>query len=296
MCGYLKKINRGLFLMFLMSLHFSLLTISAEGTEISLADAIKKGQVKVSIKGSPPDSIKNQISSYYGPCLLLNIQSTSKTMLNLRIESGRFLETADSSEQRMVITQDELIVLKPSGKKSINLFAMCTQMHERSPGKESLLAMGPMAEGNLLELTQFIYKNKFQSLAGQEAVWVVTDNNDVGSIYSDNKDEMNKLQLFVCKLTGKLPPPAPHSIFYTSGMVSGEIAFENKKRETYSFVMMNEAGEKIGTFFENRIIEKPMILTLTWRFRFKGFAKGVYYVKLINQENQVVANRPVVIN
>jgi len=285
-----------MFLLLLISIHFILFTTKAECAEISLADAIKNGQVKVSIKGSPSDTMRNLISHYYGPCLLLNIHSTAKTTLSLRIESGRFLETADSSEQRMVITHDELIVLKPSGKKSINLFAMCTQMHERSPGTESLLALGPMAEGNLLQLTQFIHKNNFQSLAGQEAVWVVTDNNDIGSIYSDNKDEMNKLQLFICQLTGKLPPPAPHSIFYASGLVSGEIVFENKNRETYSFVMMNEAGEKIGTFFENRTLEKPMITTLTWRFRFKGFAKGVYYVKLINLKNEVVANRPVVIN
>jgi hypothetical protein len=195
----------------------------------------------------------------------------------------------------MVITLDRLIVLQPSAKKTLDLFAMCTQMHDRSPGKESLLTLGNMAEGNLLSMAQFISSNNFQSQAAQQAIWVLTDNNDPGSIYSGNKEEMDKLQSLVCRLTGKMPPPVPHSIFYSSGMVSGEIIFDNKHSETYSFVMMNEAGEKIGTFFENKTISQPMLTTLTWRFRFKGFPKGVYYVKLLNSVNESVVTRPVVI-
>jgi len=196
----------------------------------------------------------------------------------------------------MIITQEDLIVLQPGRKKSVNLFAMCTEMHDRSPGKESHFGLSSMAEGNLMALAEFISSNKLQSRAAQEAVWVITDNNDVGSIYSDDADEMNKLQAIICKLTGKLPPPAPHSIFYVKGMVSGEIVFENVQRDSYSFVMLNERGEQIGTFFEGRNIERPMVVTLNWRFRFNGFAKGVYYVKLINSKNDVVASRPVVID
>ena len=266
------------------------------GAEVSLKEAIRKGLVKAVIASNPGDTSEGFQSSYYGPCLAVSLQSVAKTSLQIRIESGQLIETADSSEQRMVITLDRLIVLQPSAKKTFDLFAMCTQMHDRSPGMESQLALGNMAEGNLLSMAQFISLNNFQSQAAQQAIWVITDNNDPGSIYSADKDEMDKLQSMVCTLTGKKPPPVPYSIIYSSGMVSGEIVFDTEHSETYSFVMMNEAGEKIGTFFENKTISQPILTTLTWRFRFNGFPKGVYYVKLLNSVNEAVVSRPVVID
>lgn len=270
--------------------------IAGKAAEITLAEAIHKGFVKAILTGNPGDSSKVLLSSYYGPCLRLNLQSQAKTTLNLRIECGRFLATADTNEQRMMITHDEMITLRPAGKISMNLYAMCTQMHDHAPDKESLLVLGGLAEGNLLTVARFIGKNNFQSQAAQQAVWVITDDNEVGNIYSENTDEMNQLQKLICELTGKRRPVASHSIVYSSGMVSGEIVFENKHHETYSFVMMDEAGGRIGTFFENKTIDKPTVTTLTWRFRFKGFEKGVYYVKLIDSGNKVVVTRPVVIN
>ncbi len=262
---------------------------------ISIAEASKKGLIQVQLSGNNKDS-NRFISGYYGPCLLMQVENKGRNTLHLELENGRFLETADTNEQRMIVTQQELITLLPGKKKEIQVYAMCTQMHDRSPGEESLLAFGKMADGSLLELTRFIGKNHYQGLAGQEAIWVITDNNDLGSIYSGDDKEFNQLQQLVSKLTGKKIPPAPHRIEYAEGMVSGEIVFENKGKETYSFSMENEAGEIIGRFFEDKTIERPMVTTLNWRFRFKGFPKGVYYVKLKDSHQLVVASRPVVIN
>lgn len=264
--------------------------------ELNLNEAIQKGVIKAIITGASNDSVSHLSSSYYGNCLRINLLNISKTSFLLRIEAGRLLETTDTSEQRMMVTQEELIVLQPGARKTLRLYAMCTQMRDHSPNEQSLLVPDRMADGNLLTLARFISKNKFQGLAAQEAIWVLTDNNDIGSIYSDNLNEMNQLQSIVSKLTGKLPPPVPNSIFYTSGTVSGEIYFENKKKETYSFELMNEDGKSIIMFFENKTIDKPVKTTLTWRFHYKGFPKGVYYVKLINTQDEVVVSRPVVIN
>lgn len=269
---------------------------NTKGAELSLAEAINKGQVKALIAARTDDTAKDFLSSYFGPCLRVDLHNLTKTRIQILIESGRFVEPSDSTEQRMMFTHDELITLEPGKKKSLNTYAMCTQMHDAAPGKESLLALGNMADGNLLSLAQFISKNNIQSQAAQQAIWVITDNNGLGSIYSQNTYEMNKLLSIVSKLTGKLPPPVPNSIFYSSGLVSGEIVFENKQRETYSFYMVNEKGEKIGTFFENKLLTQPMVTTLTWRFRFKGFPKGVYYVNLFNSRNEVVVSRPMVID
>jgi len=274
---------------------FMILSVQANAG-ISLTEALKKGLVRATLQGSDRDSTRNFLSSYYGPCITLLVQSMSKSALSINLESGRLLETIDSTEQRMVVTRDELITLQPGKNKRIQVYAMCTQMHDRSPRKESLLALGTMAEGNLLEMTRFIGNKNYQSLAGQEAIWVITDNNDLGSIFSTNETELKELQQMASRLTGKPVPKAPHRIDYADGSVSGEIVFDNKQKESYSMFIEDEAGEVIIAFFEDKTIERPMHTTLTWKFRYKGFPKGVYYVKLITKNKNLVASRPIVVD
>jgi hypothetical protein len=272
------------------------LTNKSDAGTISLQEAITKKLVKAVISGSIPDTANKYYSPYYGSCLSLKLQNLGRNNLSIELENGRFLETADTTEQRMIVTQQEMISLLPGHKKSIRVYAMCTQMHDKSPCSHSLLALGSMASGNLLQLTRFIGSSKFQNQAAQEAIWVITDNNDIANIYSEDENEFRQLQQFVAKLTGNPVPTFQQRIEYADGSVSGEIVFENKKRESYTMFIANEAGEAIVTFFEDKTIERPMQTTLTWRFRYKGFQKGIYYVKLVRADKEVIANRPVVVN
>ncbi|NVO19607.1 MAG: hypothetical protein HXX13_07895 [Bacteroidetes bacterium] len=280
---------------FLQILLFLCLSLAGYSETLSLEDALKKGIVSAEISGRPYDSSRIFLSSYYGPCLNLHLKSKSHSTLSIILENGRFLETADTSEQRMIVTQQELISLLPDKEKKIAIYAMCTQMHDHSPGSKSRLSMGPMASGNLLKLTRFIGHNKFQDQAAQETIWVITDDNSPDNIYSENENELKTLQSFITELTGKKLAPLPQRIEYAEGIASGEIIFENKEKEAYTMKILNEEGETIVTYFEDQPIEKPTRTTLTWRFRYKGFPKGVYYVKLMNSSRQLIANRPIII-
>ena len=59
--------------------------------------------------------------------------------------------------------------------------------------------------------------------------------------------------------------------------------------------LFNEAGEVIVTFFEEKPIDRPLHTTLNWRFRYQGFPKGMYYVKLVNKKQEIISNRPVIV-
>jgi hypothetical protein len=275
---------------------FFILIQEAKALPISLQEAISKKMVKAVISGRGSDDSRKNSSTYYGPCLTLDLQSLSRVKITIELENGRFLETIDTTEQRMIVTREEQISILPGQKGYILVYAMCTQMHDHAPAKGSLLALGPMADGNLLQLTRFIGKKNYQGLAAQEAIWVITDNNDLGSIYSNNTEELQQLQQLVSELTGKVIPPAPHRIEYAEGIVTGEIIFKNEKPETYTLIIVNEAGETLGTFFDNETTMQPTVTTLHWKFRYKGFPKGVYYVKLKTLNDGEIASRPVVIN
>jgi hypothetical protein len=131
------------------------------------------------------------------------LENLSQKSLSLILENGRFLETLDSNEQRMIVTREMLISIFPGKKRTYPVYAMCTQMHDAAPGSNSLLAMGPMATGGLLQLTRFIGTKNYQDHTGQEAIWAITDNNDLSHIYSNNAQELKEILQLVSQLTGK---------------------------------------------------------------------------------------------
>jgi hypothetical protein len=263
---------------------------------ISLSDALKKGLVKAEITGKKSDTSFFLNRSYYGPCISLDLHNLSTSSLSLILENGRFLETLDTNEQRMIVTRQALISLLPGKKRTYPIYAMCTQMHDASPRPQSVLALGAMATGGLLQLTQFIGTKNYQDHTGQEAIWAITDNNDLSNIYSENAQELKEMLQIVSKITGKPVPEIPQPIEYAEGSVSGEIIFHNKQSESYSMILEDESGKEIVTFFENQLIEKPVKNTLSWKFRYKGFPKGIYYVKLFTKSGEIEAKRPVVVH
>lgn len=262
---------------------------------ISISNAMRQGWVKTKITGRSHDSLSADFSSYYGSCLLLDIKNISNKALSLELENGRFLETLDTNEQRMIVTRQELISLLPGKRKLIPVYAMCTQMHDHSPGEGSLLAMGPMAEGKLLQLTNFIGKNNYQDNCAQQAIWAVTDGNSLENLYSENQQELKSLQQFVSTLLGIPMPKETQRIEYAEGIVSGEIVFWNKKPDFYTMILENEAGDTNVSFFENKPIDQPIRTTLRWKFKYTGFPKGVYYVRLLTKNKEIISYRPVII-
>jgi len=83
-----SRLSSFIWLLFL----FMILSVQSNAG-ISLTEALKKGLVKATLQGSKRDSTRNYLSSYYGPCITLSVQSMSKSALNLNLESGRLLET-----------------------------------------------------------------------------------------------------------------------------------------------------------------------------------------------------------
>lgn len=188
-----------LVLLFLMN---SLLTARA----VPLADALKQKQVSAHIKTLDKSNSTVYHPDFYGECIVVEVTNLLTTPLNIELETGRFLMPDDSSLQRMMVVQPVSVTLKAKEKKKIGVQAMCTELHDSSPRATTVFALGNMAQGNLYNVAKFIAENKYQSDAGQQAVWVISDKADPAGIYSDDTVQMKSLQKYVC---GLLNIPVP---------------------------------------------------------------------------------------
>ena len=277
----LKITLLSIFLMFFMS-----------SKAISLKDAIKQKLITVTIKGERGES------SHFGKCIGLTIKNLTSKKIEIELLPGMFLNPADSTVQRMMVAEELLISLNPSTSKKMTINAFCTQMSKSSPSNDLKFNVGRMAKGHLLELSKLISKHKFFTKAGQNAVWCISDNNDLFSINSIDTTEIRILREFVHKATGQ----PLNQVFYQAQRSSSEnrifrdtIIYANREGGTFSLIMFTEDGEEMIVLFKDRYRKPSFKTTQSFSLTYSSFPVGKYYFRLTKNNTEVIYNKEIVI-
>ena len=259
---------------------------------ISLKDAIKQNLISVTIKSNPGEN------SHYGKCISLDINNKTSKNLKIDLLPGMFLIPEDSNKQQMMVAEEMLIALNPAASKKLTINAFCTQMSKSSPIEDLEFKAGKMAKGHLLELVKLIIKNKFFSSASQNAIWCITDNNDLYSINSDDENENKILREFVSEATGK----PLNAVYYKAPRSSREevtfrdtIVFSNRDGGIYSLIMLSEDGEEMIEYYKDRNIRPNYKTTQTFSLTYSGFPVGKYYFRLTKNKTEVIYNKEIII-
>ncbi len=176
--------------------------IRATEAVYNLSDAIQKKLVSVKLHGATPDTSGQYLSSHVGACMAIEIYSVSAEALQLNLDYGYRLVPDDSSVQTMMVTQTLIVRLAPKQKKKYRIYAMCTQANHGAPSDVLNYRIGKRFSGNLLSLAELIDRKKYQSNAAQTAVWCLTDNYDLSSIWDADTAQTFALRRFIAKVKG----------------------------------------------------------------------------------------------
>lgn len=248
-------------LLFLLAFVVSSGYIFAE-TTYKLEEATRKKLVSINLTGATADTAYHgESSSHYGPCIALELANAGNTELNLSLDYGYRLVPDDSSLQTMMVTKTLFAKLLPKQKKSYRVFAMCTEAHDGGPGADSRFALRNRASGNLLALAELINRKNYQSDAAQNAVWCLTNDYDLQTIFSTDTTMMYTLRRFVANAKGL----APGSIYNTGEDM--ETAMEpvriSRARTTYSgslsYSFSRSSKVLIALFDENNQMKKVYV-------------------------------------
>jgi len=179
--------------------------VAKSAIKLTLTEAVNKKLVSVNMRGAEQDStFKGEYSSHYGPCMALEVVSLSADDLNLALDYGYKLEPADTAVQTMMVTQSLLVNLAPKQKKNYRIYAMCTEASQSGPNPKMAFKLGHRTYGHLLEMVELLHRKKYQGNTAQDAVWCLTDNHDISSIYSMDTAMMFDLRRQVAKAKGML--------------------------------------------------------------------------------------------
>ncbi len=278
-----------------LAITLSLLTILTSGFSktILLSEAIKKNMVKATFKSANKELDKNS-STYWGACVKVTLQNLTATPITIQLEPGQFLTSEDTTTQRMMMVDDQQMTLSPKGSKSATVNAFCSQMHKGAPSQDIAFNTTGNASGNLLSLAKYIVQKKFKSFAVQNAIWAITDNNDLNSIYDDNASESDSLRKFVANLKGIPYQPTVKAMRVDQKITNGKFKFDfnNKQGGLYSIYLYNSNGDMIQEF--NKDYDYPHYDKITVSYKFQTvIPAGTYFVRVVRNGNEIVKNFPI---
>lgn len=233
-------------------------------TSYRLSEAVQKKLVSIKMNGAVSDtSFHGEYSSHYGPCMAMEVLSTSSENLNLNLEYGYRLVPADSNLQTMIVTQTLIVKLQPKQKKNYRIYAMCTEAHDGGPSPEAKFFLRNRATGNLLGLTELLNRKKYQGDAAQNAVWCLTNDYELHSIFSTDTTMMYDLRRFVAKAKGidlkkmyeeapvSEPYSAPVRTFTTRTVYSGSLSYSCSKTAKVMIALFDEDNHMKKVYVNN---------------------------------------------
>ncbi|MFT4600427.1 MAG: hypothetical protein ACI857_000601 [Arenicella sp.] len=146
--------------------------------EQSLADALEEKLIQTAIKGSW-DGIEpayfDPNGQYFGKCMNLKIRNISAESLLILVDPGLMLMSDDTVAQDMLITKKFHVELAKNESKTMDIYAMCSEIHDGQPFSAINYSVGAMADSNLVSIAQTVNDMYMQNICGQGAVWAYTD-------------------------------------------------------------------------------------------------------------------------
>lgn len=254
----------------------------AETKPVALNEALDKGLLQITTKG---------LGGHEGQCIEMSLTSTHKKEIQVSIGTGLKLLPDDTSVQSMIVSQDRLVTLAPHAVRKVKVFAFCIEQSDSGPSSDELFALGPNADGNLLEVVQFINKKKYQTAAAQHAIWCITDSASLSGIYDDTNPAMAKeLRMLVAKLTGRVPPWYQQEYKIEPGVpetfnpvnINADFQYTLTSDGIVTFGIYNAQGDTIQTILANHA-EKAGLHRMKIRFESRNLPKGKYYARMMNQ-------------
>ena len=281
---------------------FISILLSNTSPVIELNEAIKTGKINVEVSSNG-----NGLSD---GMLTAQIQNTSTLKITLKIPVGQVFICEEDPRQNLIIVQEEIMALNANQKLQKNLLGMCIEAGDMSPGSDIRYKPGSKANGDLLACAQFINTHQLYNSTGQNAIWVFTDNHEIGWIDAYN-EHGTKLREYVAKLKGVENPwystshignenhqlsdtynasqPVLERYHMTQAEINGNFAWELKERTKITFAIYNSQGQLIRTFFNDKVFN-PGELSMRFHYKATHIARGTYFARITNGE-QVIAQR-----
>lgn len=255
---------------------------------ISIEELMKSKHIDVTISG---------IGGYKGDCVQFTIKNKTSKPILILIERGRRLLSIDTTIQDIFIVKQQEFILASNQSIVRNGYGFCCQSSNGSPRKKSKFKIGYLAPNSWRKLAEVIDENDFPKRAIQSAIWALSDNHEVSSIYDKNNQAIRILKQTVCNIKGvEMPWYSTRYVENDSLLfshiprnISGVINYKISNNESLTVVVRKNGlhvmtlveGSKIGSGKHSYVIDLHV----------KGWPKGDYDISLYVDSSRLIERK-----
>lgn len=243
---------------------------------LPLENFLSSGSVKATVKS---------LGGHKKECVALDFENLTSDTVFFFLEPGRRLVSKDSSHQDILIVKQRWITIPPFASYQINGYGFCCQSSKSSPRKNADFFIGYMAPEEWIRISKLISENNFPPGAVQSAIWIISDDHPIGSIYNDGSEDLYKLRKMIADIKGVEIPW--YSVKYEkdsmrlfSGRpekITGVINYFLKNNSMITITIRNEQGKLVRTLVKSSPAgpgNHDYLLDLS----VKSWPNGIYYV------------------
>lgn len=267
-------------------------------------DTIKYVSIETLLKEKTIDASIRGLGGYSGDCMQIAVKNNSPDSTFVWIEGGRRLASEDESEQDIFIAKSAALALAPGQVDSVTVFGFCCQAKNHAPKRNSKFSIGAMAPLAWVVLARFIEKNEFPKGVIQKAVWVMSDDHDLGTIHHEDKNLIAPLKKQLAKLKG-IPIPW-YSFTYTESLdgesafsgqedsIFGDIPFSVNSHCPITAVIKNKYGENMAFPVRTKLFG-PGDYVLKLKQKVLGWEPGAYVLWIMQDYSGAITRRTFII-
>ncbi len=265
-------------------------------TSITIAEAERRKLISIQFSGAEADSASPLLSSHWGPCMQMEVKSNVAESLLMSLDYGYQLVPEDTSLQTMVVTQSQIVKLGPGQKKKYKVYAMCTEAHDAAPAPSKKFKIGKRTNGHLLGLTELINRKKYHHDAGQNAVWCITNNYGLSSIYHEDTSVMYTLRRYVATAKN-LPIASVYSdaennvsisqpTIRTRTVYSGSLSYSITNNTKVLLALFDESNHMKRVYVNNEL-QREGIYTYNYEISSEETSNRKHYLRLFKDGRMV---------
>jgi hypothetical protein len=257
--------------------------VCAQAAKVNFSEAHKAGRVGVEAKS---------LGGHLDKCLALKLFNNTSSVQEVVLEPGLLFDSNNNNQQDLINTNSEIFTLQPGKTLTKHINAYCIQAHNMSPQSEAKYTYRGFADSSLLKVANYINTNKVSGDLAQQALWVISDKNDLESVNGGNEEQKKKMLDFLSS-TFKLKKKGNYELFYKhdpnmafSGKVirvKGKIDYDLAKAGYNSLVIQDASGTTYAIMYFKQF-EKAGKHSKPFDFFTKGLASGVYYARVYSNQ------------
>ena len=256
---------------------------------ITLQEALDRNIVKISAKGT---------GGYSGHTVDLTVESKFSGIYNIKIDAGQVFRANDPTVQDQLIPDEIVMQVRGRSTKTYPITGFCCEYSNSAPDENTTFSYEKMNRPNLLALCELTNKKNYDRRTLQNAIWAVSDNYDVGTIYSDTDTRVQTLRKEICKLTNQpdtwyhkketISVAEDRSIVSRAESLRSDIRVDLiKGTRKFSYKVYNVENE----LQSDRQMTMTVPMTSMYTFKFKlevyGWQEGTYKVDMFIDADKI---------